>query len=210
METTEIQKHIAENPNSPLTTELKALLVALAQSVKKVIGKIMKFDQKITVPAGTTINLMEFYVEGREGIKLAIGSNFKQVLNEATENGKHAIVDIGGEMISQYNNKVSANDYEIMGDIQESFQVMQDDAGRTEMRKRLAIAAWCMQQQPKGEKGILQSNGNVTVTGYPLMKSGSKWRASVYWDGDVWVCGAYGLLCYDWDARRSFWSRNEP
>lgn len=209
MQTPEIQHYIAKNPDSALTTELKAVLALLAQLVKKVIGKIMKFDQKILVPANTTINLIEFYKEGRDDIKLSIGSSFKQVLDEATENGKYAIVDISGEIISQYKNKVSANDYTIMGDMQESFLAMQNDAGCLEMRKRLAIAAYCVQQQPKGEKGILQNNGKVTIIGYPLMKSGSGWSAYVGRGGDVWRCGAHGRLGDDWHAEQSFWSRNE-
>lgn len=209
METPEIQNYIQKNPGSLLSVELKSVLVLLAQQVRKVIGKIMKFDQKIVIPANTFINLVEFYQEGRDGIKLYIGSNFKQVLDEATENGKYAIVDISGEVIFQYTNKVNANDNTIMGDMQESFLVTQNDAGRLEMRKRLAVAAYLMGQQPKGEEGILQNNGNVTVIGYPLIKSGSGWRAGVNRYSGVWYCDAIDLRNV-WFAEPSFWSRNLP
>lgn len=205
-------KFLKEVTDLDFKKELEQLLGLVQngfQQVKKVIGKIMKFDQKVTVPADTTINIIEFYTEGRDDIKLSIGSNFKQVVDEATENGKHAIVDISGEIISQYKNKQSENDYNIMADMQEPFLAMQDDGGRSEMRKRLAIAAYCMQQQPKGKEGILQTNGNVTVIGYPLLMSGSEWRALVYRHGDVWRCSANGHLGYAWDAEPSFWSRND-
>jgi hypothetical protein len=84
-----------------------------------------------------------------------------------------------------------------------------EDAGRAEIRKRLAIAAYCMQQQPKGEKGILQNNGNATVIGYPLMKSGSGWFADVRRSAGIWYCSASDGLGDDWDAEPSFWSRND-
>lgn len=208
MEFPELNKILA-TAGKDLEKEINFLLALAASQVKKVIGKIMKFDQKVTVSAGTTINLIEFYQEGRDDIKLSIGNNFKQVLNESTQNGKYAVVDISGEVISQYSNKLSANDYEIMADMQESFIPMSDDAGRAEIRKRLAIAAYCMQLQPKGERGILQNNENVTIIGYFLMKSGSGWDAIVCRYGGIWHCGAGDNLGYGWDARRSFWSRND-
>lgn len=181
------------------------------QVIKKVIGKIMKFDQKITIPAGTIINLIDFYQEGRDDIKLSIGSNFKQVLNETTENGKHATIDISGEIISQYNNRYNIiSDYDIMIDMQEPFLPMLDGGGRLEMCQRLAIVAYCMQQQPKGENSILQNNGNVTNIGHLLMMSGSEWVANVHRYGDVWHFGANGSLGYVWYKKPSFWSRNSP
>jgi uncharacterized ubiquitin-like protein YukD len=208
---TELQELLALISDQTLASKIHDLFLRAQQQVKKVIGKIMKFDQTITVPAGTTINLIEFYQEGRDDIKLSIGNNFKQLINECTENGKYAIVDISGEIIRQFKNNQSASDYKIMTDLQETFLNQDDDFGRLEMRKRLAITAYLMQSQQKGEEGVLQNNGNATIVGYPLMASGSMWRAFVNRSGvAAWHWNAYDSLALGWLPGHSFWSRNEP
>lgn len=172
------------------------------------IGNITRFVSQIET-GKKLINLIDFYGQEKEG--LHVSNNFYELLTEATEDSKHALVEIDNEVINQYENIESDNYDRIMSDLNESFIDLTSENGRQETRIRFAILAYLLQGQLKGSSGLLKNNGEITVIGWFKTATGIFRRARVHWSGRDWTCDSGTNIVHInyWEKGHLLWSRNE-
>jgi hypothetical protein len=194
------QKMFKEN-NMSFFKEYEAL-------IKKFEGsKNMKFVSKLST-GKQTIDLLAFYKAGQENQPLYIWPNFQKVLDEATEHGAVASVEID-ETFFQHQNTESITDTDAIAELSETIIDLATADGRLEARKRLGTLAFFLSKQPKAQSGDLITTGYANVIGWFKTKDGSVFSLYARWySGDqLWDCDASDL--HEWSAGRRFWSRND-
>lgn len=199
---------VTELTSKTLKDEILSLMNGVKTVVVTATKKVMKFVSKLST-GKQTIDLVAFYKVGKKDQPLYIWPNFQKVLDEATEHGGVASVEID-ETFFQYQNTESVTDNDAIAELSESIIDLGTVEGRLEARKRLGILACFLAKQPKAEAGDLLTNGYANVIGWFKTSSGSVFSLYAGWRSDVreWRCFGHGLS-RPWGADHRFWSRNE-
>lgn len=132
-------------------------------------------------------------------VKYYFGDNFKNfVLNPSKK-----VSSLPAMSFDKHRFTETIFDSEIM----EHFQISESNGLMTK-EEILRTIAFLTSKQPKGEEGILQTNGYSTIIGYMLCKDGVVRAVIVYWNAvnAEWYCLYYDLG--HWRAGSEVLSRN--
>ena len=173
---------------------------------KKVIGKKCVFEKEIVIPKNTFVDISKFFTNGiynyNEEIfvkKVVHHRDFKTLLSFLTNKGKDVLVDISNETINEFSNDESLHNSVIMFDLQEKFFEINIDSEKVEMRKRLAIMAYQIQN------GLLK---NVTVIGWVNSLFTPKQYVVVNIVDGILYCSSFCSTDRGWNAHNIFLTRN--
>jgi hypothetical protein len=164
--------------------------------------------QKIEVK-NFSVNLVDFYLQDKNQFLEFSGTDFKKIVEEATENCTIALVNLDNETIFQYENIVEISDeFRVIADLNGSPIDLATAAGRLEARKILAILAYLLKKQSEGEDGALKKK-NITSFGWFKLSSGVICHAYVFRSSNnTWVLYAYEIYGNKHPKGGWIWSRN--
>lgn len=148
----------------------------------KLLEKISKEEQEVA------INLIDFYNDDLRSLPLRFDGEFKQLLHEATMDDVCAPTEAYGLFAFQaYKRAPEKPDFIID---------LATPEGRLEARRRLGLMACLLKKQPKGESGVLPTDGGI-VFGWVKFKDGivHYFYVSGFFaeDDPEWVCNSNSM-----------------